>query len=101
TITAEDAAGPFTETIPVDMTEKSKLPGLHYTSVLEALGEKFHAAPALLERLNPGAAFTEGESIRVPNVSDVAGTATDVAKAPGAEGKPVATTGLKTRPATS
>jgi lipoprotein-anchoring transpeptidase ErfK/SrfK len=72
TITAEDAAGPFTETIPVDMTERSKLPGLHYASMLEALGERFHAAPALLKRLNPRARFTAGESIRVPNVSDVA-----------------------------
>ena len=70
TISADDAAGPFTETMPVDMTEKSKLPGLHYASALEALGEKFHAAPALLKRLNPGARFIEGESIRVPNVAE-------------------------------
>ena len=65
TITAEDAAGPFTETIPEDMTEKSKLPGLYYTSVIEALGERFHAAPALLKRLNPGASFAAGEQIKV------------------------------------
>jgi lipoprotein-anchoring transpeptidase ErfK/SrfK len=70
TITAEDAAGPFSETIPADMTEMSKLPGLYYTSVLEALGEKVHSAPALLKRLNPGAHFAAGETIRVPNVSD-------------------------------
>jgi lipoprotein-anchoring transpeptidase ErfK/SrfK len=70
-ITAEDTAGPFTETIPDDMTEKSKLPGLHYKSALEALGEKFHSAPALLNRLNPGASFAAGEHIQVPNVSDV------------------------------
>jgi lipoprotein-anchoring transpeptidase ErfK/SrfK len=68
TITAEDAAGPFAETIPEDMTEKSKLPGLYYTSVVEALGEKFHSAPALLKRLNPHARFTAGDTIRVPNV---------------------------------
>jgi lipoprotein-anchoring transpeptidase ErfK/SrfK len=68
TITAEDVAGPFTAAIPVDMTEKAKLPGLHYASVVEALGEKFHAAPALLKRLNPRARFTAGEPIRVPNV---------------------------------
>jgi lipoprotein-anchoring transpeptidase ErfK/SrfK len=70
TITAEDAAGPFSEFIPADMTAMSKLPGLYYTSVLEALGEKFHSAPTLLKRLNPGARFTAGENIRVPNVSD-------------------------------
>jgi lipoprotein-anchoring transpeptidase ErfK/SrfK len=68
TITEEDAAGPFAETIPEDMTEKAKLPGLYYTSVLEALGEKFHSAPALLKRLNPRAQFVAGEQLRVPNV---------------------------------
>jgi peptidoglycan hydrolase-like protein with peptidoglycan-binding domain len=52
TIAEEDAAGPFTATIPQDMTEKSKLAGLHFSSVLEALGEKFHSAPALLKRPN-------------------------------------------------
>jgi lipoprotein-anchoring transpeptidase ErfK/SrfK len=68
TITAEDAAGPFIETIPEDMTEKSKLQGLYYTSLLEALGERFHSAPALLRQLNPRARFTAGERIQVPNV---------------------------------
>jgi lipoprotein-anchoring transpeptidase ErfK/SrfK len=67
-ITAEDAAGPFSEKIPEDMLEKSKLPGLYYTSLLEELSEKFHSAPALLKRLNPGAHFSAGELIRVPNV---------------------------------
>ena len=99
TITAEDAAGPFTETIPEDMTEKSKLPGLHYTSVLEALGEKFHSAPALLKRLNPGARFTEGEHIRVPNVLGAEQAAPDAARAAGVDGKPVATTGQNGTPA--
>ena len=32
TITEADAAGPFTKTIPVDMTEKSKLPSLDFSS---------------------------------------------------------------------
>jgi lipoprotein-anchoring transpeptidase ErfK/SrfK len=68
TITEEDVAGPFIETIPEDMTEKSKLPGLYYTSVLEALGEKFHSAPALLKHLNPRTRFIAGEHIRVPNL---------------------------------
>jgi lipoprotein-anchoring transpeptidase ErfK/SrfK len=69
TITSEDTAGPFTEAIPRDMAEKAKLPALNYSSVPEALGEKFHSAPALLKRLNPQAHFTTGEQIRVPNVS--------------------------------
>jgi lipoprotein-anchoring transpeptidase ErfK/SrfK len=69
TITDEDAAGPFSEMIPEDMTEKAKLPGLYYTSVLEALGEKFHSAPSLLKRLNPHAQFVAGAQLRVPNVA--------------------------------
>jgi lipoprotein-anchoring transpeptidase ErfK/SrfK len=69
TITAEETAGPFGDATPRDLTEQAKLAGLYYTSVVEELGEKFHASPALLRRLNPGARFTVGEEIRVPNVS--------------------------------
>jgi lipoprotein-anchoring transpeptidase ErfK/SrfK len=50
------------------MMEKAKLPRLDYTSVLEMLAERFHAAPQLLKRLNPSATFAAGESIVVPNV---------------------------------
>jgi lipoprotein-anchoring transpeptidase ErfK/SrfK len=98
TITAEDAAGPFTETIPEDMTEKSKLPGLYYTSVLEALGEKFHSAPVLLKRLNPRARFIEGEHIRVPNVLGAEQAAPDPARVAGVEGKRVLTTSQDGKP---
>jgi lipoprotein-anchoring transpeptidase ErfK/SrfK len=62
-----DVAGPFAA-IPQDMMEKAQLPALGYASVQEALGEKFHASPALLQRLNPGATFAAGEDIVVPNV---------------------------------
>jgi len=68
-ITEQDAAGPFTPAIPEDMVEKAKLPALGYTSLLEALGERFHASPALLRRMNPGAQFAAGEEIQVPNVA--------------------------------
>ena len=68
-ITDQDAAGPFTEAIPEDMVEKGKLPALGYTSLLEALGERFHASPALLRRMNPNAKFAAGEEIQVPNVA--------------------------------
>ena len=68
TITAEDTAGPFVEAIPEDMTERAKLPGLYYTSVLEELSERFHCSPALLRSLNPGASFAAGEQVEVPNV---------------------------------
>jgi hypothetical protein len=69
TISAEDVAGPFTETIPQDLMQQSKLPALNYRSVIEALGERFHSSPALLKRLNPRASFGDGEEIRVPNVA--------------------------------
>jgi len=67
-ITAEDVAGPFSESIPADLMEQSKLPALNYTSALEAIGEQFHSAPALLQQLNPSARFVAGETITVPNI---------------------------------
>jgi lipoprotein-anchoring transpeptidase ErfK/SrfK len=72
TIQAEDVQGPFSEKIPTDWMEMSKLKNLDYTSPLEQLGEKFHASPALLKRLNPNAQFKPGEEITVPNVLDEA-----------------------------
>ena len=69
TISPDDVAGPFVERIPEDLVEQAGLPALSFTSPLEALGEKFHVSPALLKRLNPGAAFVEGETIRVPNLT--------------------------------
>lgn len=68
TITAEDVAGPYLTTIPEDMAEKAKLERLGYTSILEMLGERFHASPHLLRRVNPGANFAVGEVVKVPNV---------------------------------
>jgi len=67
TLTADDVAGPFIE-IPADMMQKAKLKTLGYTSLLEALGEQFHTAPALLTLLNPGVKFTAGATIQVPRV---------------------------------
>jgi lipoprotein-anchoring transpeptidase ErfK/SrfK len=69
TISAEDAAGPFTPDIPRDFVEQAKLPALNYQTALEALAEQFHASPNLLKRLNPGATFGEGSEIQVPNVA--------------------------------
>ncbi len=70
TIADADVAGPF-QPIPEDMAEKAKLPALGYASADEALGEKFHASPALLKRLNPGKDLSRaGEQIVVPNVLD-------------------------------
>ena len=79
TISAQDVSVPTVSAIPEDMMEKAKLKKLEYTSVLEMLAERFHAAPALLKRLNASAKFTEGEQITVPNVNVISE----------AEGKPV------------
>jgi lipoprotein-anchoring transpeptidase ErfK/SrfK len=67
-ITAADAAGPFVPSIPADLAQQATLPSLAYTSPLEALAERFHSTPALLQQLNPGAEFKEGVQIQVPNV---------------------------------
>jgi lipoprotein-anchoring transpeptidase ErfK/SrfK len=73
-ISAADAGVPSIANIPEDMMEKAKLKRLEYTSVLEMLAERFHAAPALLKRLNPSARFVEGEQITVPNVTVISET---------------------------
>lgn len=72
TLTPEDVAGPFLEKIPDDMMEKSALPALGFTSVVEELGERFHCAPTLLRRLNPGSVFAAGDAVRVPDVGSPA-----------------------------
>jgi lipoprotein-anchoring transpeptidase ErfK/SrfK len=69
TIAPEDVAGPFAP-VPEEMLEKAKLPALNYSSPLEALAERYHASPKLLERLNPGVSFDQaGAEILVPSVS--------------------------------
>ena len=71
TISGEDVSAPFTPNIPEDMMEKAKLKKLEYSSLIEMLGERFHASPALLRKLNPGAKLTPGEAITVPNTQIV------------------------------
>ena len=69
TVSQEDVEGPFRD-IPTDTMAKAELDALPYSSVEEALGEKFHASPALLKKLNPDADFTvAGTTITVPNVA--------------------------------
>lgn len=75
TITAEDARGPFVPAIPSDLVDQSKLPALGYKSIVEALAERFHSTPALLQQLNPGAKFEVGTAINVPNVEPLAAPA--------------------------
>lgn len=68
TITPEDVKGPFVR-VPRDLIEQAKLPALGYESPVEALGERFHVAPAVLRALNPGANFSKaGQTATVPNV---------------------------------
>lgn len=69
TVLPADVAGKF-EPLPTDMMEKAKLDTLGYTSVGEALGERFHASPKLLASLNAGKPLdVAGTVIRVPNVA--------------------------------
>ena len=70
TLTAADVAGPFADAIPQDMMAKASLARLSFTSAAEALGERFHVAPTLLQRLNPGIEFREGVEIVVPNIAE-------------------------------
>ncbi len=71
TVTADDLAqvGP----IPEDRAAQGRLKALPYTSVLELLGERFHAERDFLRRLNPGRdldRLAPGDTVRVPNVAD-------------------------------
>ena len=70
TLTDADLQGPF-RSIPDDVYAQAKLDCLCFSSAAEKIGEKFHSAPELLERLNPGISFTAlsvGQTLRVPNI---------------------------------
>lgn len=68
TLTAADLQGPFTPEIPGDLVAQGALERLGYRDVREMIAERFHASPALLERLNPAAAWEAGTDVRVPGV---------------------------------
>ena len=73
-LTQDDVAGPFVD-LPDDVYEKAKLDRLGYESLSEKLGERFHATPGLLARLNDGAtldSLAAGDSLRVPAVGAAA-----------------------------
>lgn len=68
TVSDADVAGPF-EPVPEEMADKAKMQALGFASAAEALGERFHASPALLRKLNPGKDIEQaGAQIMVPNV---------------------------------
>jgi lipoprotein-anchoring transpeptidase ErfK/SrfK len=68
TITDGDVSGPFEKEIPRELARQADLPTLSYRSPLEAIAERFHASPALLQRLNKNAAMEPGHEIKVPAV---------------------------------
>ena len=71
TLTTEDVGQAFAK-LPKGMMEQSKLKALGFESIQEALGERFHASPALLKQLNSNADFGKaGAQIQVPNVTDI------------------------------
>lgn len=75
TITAEDVAGPYVASVPEDYGEKAKLERLSYTSVTEALAERFHMDEAYLKALNPGVNFNRpGTIIKVANFGKLVST---------------------------
>jgi lipoprotein-anchoring transpeptidase ErfK/SrfK len=68
TITSADAAGPYVASIPEDYAHKAMLPAMSFTSVTEALAERFHMDETYLKELNPGVDFTiPGTIIKVVN----------------------------------
>lgn len=78
--TDADIAGPFTPDIPAKLPDQAALDALNYRTPLEALAERFHSSPALLQQLNPAAMFQRaGEHLMVPNVTSTFGTASSAA----------------------
>ncbi len=67
---SEDDSKDIVEHIPEDYAEQAKLKRLGYTSVAEALAERFHMDIDLLKALNPNAAFQPGETVVVAMVGD-------------------------------
>ncbi len=59
TITAADIAGPYSPNVGEDFVKLSKLPAAGYTSVTEALAERFHMDGDFLSQLNPNADFSK------------------------------------------
>lgn len=75
TITPEDAAGPYVASIPEDYSQKAQLDRMAYTSVTEALAERFHMDENYLKGLNPEADFNRpGTIIKVANFGRLVST---------------------------
>ncbi|TRC75825.1 hypothetical protein FJV80_27570 [Mesorhizobium sp. WSM4310] len=75
TITAEDAAGPYVASIPEDYSQKAQLDRMGYTSVTEALAERFHMDENYLKSINKGLDFNRpGTIIKVANFGKLVST---------------------------
>ncbi len=62
----------FIGATPSKPSEQAKLKALKYGSLLELIGERFHAAEAFVRKLNPGINLDQlkpGDTVRVPNVN--------------------------------
>jgi lipoprotein-anchoring transpeptidase ErfK/SrfK len=66
TISKEDAEG--IGEVPKGPEAQAKLKSLPYTSVAEAVAEKFHCDIDFLKELNPSVELKEGAKVTVPNV---------------------------------
>ena len=70
TLTETDIKGPFLDKLPAKMEDMKSLKKLSFTSVREALGERFHMSENLLEALNPASKFASaGETINVVDIT--------------------------------
>ena len=82
-LTEKDVTGPFVD-VPDEIYEAHTLDCTCYESLLEKLGERFHATPELLAQLNPETdldGLQEGDRLYVPNVRDSgAGAGVEVAE---------------------
>ncbi|CDX34147.1 conserved exported hypothetical protein [Mesorhizobium sp. SOD10] len=75
TITPEDVAGPYVASIPEDYSQKAKLNCMCYTSVTEALAERFHMDETYLKSINKGVDFNRpGTMIKVANFGKLVST---------------------------
>ena len=80
TITDADAAGPFIGEVPEDMAALGELETVGYSDAREALAEKFHMSPALLDALNPGVDFGRAGQTIVVASNGSAGLKGEVAR---------------------
>jgi lipoprotein-anchoring transpeptidase ErfK/SrfK len=61
--------GPFEADIPHELAKQASLPALGYRTPIEMLAERFHASPALLQKLNEKITIAAGQAIQVPAVT--------------------------------